>query len=242
MADEPATVSAWLKGRGLRSIALVREHPSQIGEEYAYYLRHEARLRDQQIIMEQALSPVAPSEHVLAALKRLREVGADCLVYFGLGGLSGQLTDALRALDWEPVRIMGTAFVGAAFSEAHCRAYDGWYGLEQFHEQNATHLHALRLYERRFGKPRAFMDSVFTCGYDMGQAFSLAIGRMRIATGEALRDALETVTRLPAATGAPGTVISFSRRDHRGFKGADYLFVRRSEGGKNVYVGTAPVA
>jgi len=241
MADEPATVSAWLKSKGLRSIALVRDYPSQIGEEYAYHLRHEVRMRGQEIVMEQALSPVAPSDQVLVALKRLREAAADCLVYFGLGGLSGQLTDALKTLDWDPVRIMGTAFVGAAFSEVRCRAYDGWYGLEQFHEQNPVHLHALKLYERTFGKPKPYLDSVFTCGYDMGRAYSIGIGRMRIATGTALRDALETVTRLPAATGAPGTVISFSRRDHRGFKGADYLFVRKSEGGKNIYVGTAPV-
>lgn len=241
MADEPATIAAWLHGQGHKSIALIREFPSQIGVEYTYHLRNETQLRGLEIIMEQAVSPVDTQENITEALRKLKAVGADCLVYFGLGGLSEHLNIGLKEIDWDPTRIMGTAFVGATWSEERIKCYDGWYGLDQWHEENEVHLHALDLYHKKFGKPKEFMDSVFTCGYDIGRSYAIAISRMRIGTGEALRDALETVTRLPAATGAPGTVVSFSKRDHRGFKGADYLFVRKSENGKNIYVGTAPV-
>jgi ABC-type branched-subunit amino acid transport system substrate-binding protein len=242
MADEPAVVAAWLMEQGYRSIALVREAPSQIGEEYTHYLRNEASEHGFEIVMEQALTQLATDDEIVAALEKLKRLEADCLVYFGLGMLSGQLTAGLKRLDWDPARIMGTAYVGAAFSQQRIDAFDGWIGLDQFHEENPVHQHLLRLYEKKFGKPREFMNSVFTCGYDIGRAYALGLARMRYATGAALRDALESVTRLPAATGAPGTVVTFSKRDHRGFKGADYLILRESRGGKNLLVGTAPVA
>lgn len=241
MADEPAVIGAWIVSKSYRSVAFIREAPSQIGEEYAYHLRYEAAEHGFEIVMERAISPLASEDEIVRALEKLRALDADCLVYFGLGVLSAQLTSALKRIDWDPPRIMGTAFVAAAFSAERIAMFDGWHGLDQFHEENPVHNHLHALYEKKFGKRKAFSDSVFTCAYDIGRSLALAIARMRIATGTALRDALETVTRLPAATGAPGTVVSFSRRDHRGFKGAHYLIVRESKGGKNRLVGTAPV-
>jgi branched-chain amino acid transport system substrate-binding protein len=242
MADEPATIAAWLVKQGYQRIAFIREAPSQIGQEYAHYFHYEADEHGFEIVLEQTISPVAGEEEIVPALERLRALDADCLVYFGFGGQSAQLTSSLKRIDWDPPRIMGTAFVGAAFNQEYIAMYDGWLGLDQFHEENTVHQHLHTLYEQKYGERKAFPDSVFTCGYDMGRALALGIARMRIATGESLRDALETVTRLPAATGAPGTVVTFGPRDHRGFKGADYLFVRESRDGENRLVGTAPVA
>jgi len=242
MADEPAVVAAWLVEQGYQRIAFIREAPSQIGQEYAHYLHYEADEHGFEIVMEQAITPIAGEAEIIPALEKLRALDADCLVYFGFGALSGQLTSSLARIGWDPPRIMGTAFVGASFSSERIAMYDGWIGLDQFHEQNAVHQHLHTLYEKKYGKRKEFSDSVFTCGYDIGRAYALAIARMRIATGEALRDGLETVTRLPAATGAPGTVVSFSPRDHRGFKGADYLIIRESKNGRNSLVGSAPVA
>ena len=239
MADEPATIAAWLVERGHRNIAFIREAPSQIGLEYAHFFHYEADEHGLEIVMEQAISPIAGEDEIVPKLEQLRSLNTDCLVYFGFGALSGQLTSGLQRIGWDPPRIMGTAFVGASFSTERARLYDGWYGLDQFHEENVVHNHLHDLYEQKYGKRMEYSNSVFTCGYDMGRALALGIARMRIATGEALRDALETVTRLPASTGAPGTVVSFSERDHRGFKGADYLFVRESRDGENRLVGTA---
>ena len=241
MADEPATIAAWLVGEGHRRVALIREAPSQIGEEYAHHLRYESAEHGFEIIAEQGISPIAGDDKIAAALERLRAIDPDCLVYFGLGALSGQLSASLARMGWAPPRIMGTAFVGAAFSERRMGMYEGWRGLDQFHEENPTFQHLMSLCEEKSGKPRPFPDSVLTCGYDIGRCFALAIARMRIGTGPALRDALETITRLPAATGAPGTVVSFSPFNHRGFQGADYLIVREVKDGRNRLVGAAPV-
>ena len=65
---------------------------------------------------------------------------------------------------------------------------------------------------------------------------------MPIATPDGLRRGLETIRRLPAANGAPGTIVTFGSEDHRGYKGADYLIIRRARGGTTEFVATAPVA
>ena len=53
--------------------------------------------------------------------------------------------------------------------------------------------------------------------YDLGHAFALALGRMRIAIPGALRDALDTLRRVPSCTGGPGTIITLGPQARRSF-------------------------
>ena len=46
-------------------------------------------------------------------------------------------------------------------------------------------------------------------------------------TPDGVRDALERVKMIPAASGSPGTYISFGNWMHRGWVGAGYLVARR---------------
>ncbi len=39
---------------------------------------------------------------------------------------------------------------------------------------------------------------------------------------------------LPAATGGPGTVITFGKHDRRGYKGTDYVVLRTVKDGKEM--------
>jgi len=249
MADEPMTILSWMKSKGHKRFALIRETPSQIGEEYARFVRMAARQMDMQITIECGVSPLGnlddpefgPRAEIEKAVAAAKATNPDSLVYFGLGHITAMLTNQIKAIGWDIPRYTGTVFVGAAYSQDYVDKYDGWVGLDQFVEGNPTFDRLMALYETRFGKRLEWPTSVFTLGYDIGRALALGLDRMRISTPLALRDALETVTRLPAATGAPGTVIAFSHLNHRGLRGADYLLVRESRGGKNLYLGTAAV-
>ncbi len=46
-------------------------------------------------------------------------------------------------------------------------------------------------------------------------------------TPKGVRDALERVKLMPAASGSPGTRISFGQWMHRGWMGAGYLVARK---------------
>jgi len=248
MADEPFTILSWMKSKGHKRVALIRETPSQIGEEYANFARLAARQLDMAITIEYGVSPVGnlddlefgPQDEVDRALAAARATEPDSLLYFGLGHITGLLSKGIKKMGWDIPRYTGTVFVGAAYTQEYVDIFDGWVGLDQFVEGNPPFDNLMALYEKKFGKRLEWPTSVFTLGYDIGRTLAVAMDRMRIATPEALRNALETVTRLPAATGAPGTVIGFSPYSHRGLRGADYLLVRESRGGKNLYLGTAP--
>ncbi|MGE0387224.1 MAG: ABC transporter substrate-binding protein [Gammaproteobacteria bacterium] len=239
MGDEPAVMAAWLRSQGLRRIAVIKESPSQIGEEYAYYLRLSARMEKLAIVSEYGVAPVAEIDEIVAGLTQLRASNADALVYLGLGLLPGKLKQALAHMDWHPPRIMSTAFVAAMYNQALLPDYEGWVGVDQYHEGNTV---LSRLVARAADKGRKLVANTGTSvGYDAGNVLAIALSRMRIATPAALRDALETVRMIPAATGAPGTIITFGPQDHRGYKGVGFLTLRRGLADRTELVGIAPL-
>ena len=239
LADEPAIMCAWLEGQGHRKIALVRE-TTQIGEEYTAFFRVAARSAGLTIVGEAPVYTVISEAELVEHLTRLREGKPDALVYLGLGGLNQIFRPALEMLGWDPPRIQTTAFVSATFNEERARRLEGWVGVDQYDERNAVLAAVLDRFEKATGKRPA--NCMLTCGYDAGHAFAVGLGRMRIATPAGLVGGLETIRRLPACTGGPGTVVTFGPEDHRGFKGSDFLILRRARGGTTELVGSAPVA
>jgi ABC-type branched-subunit amino acid transport system substrate-binding protein len=238
LADEPAVIAAWLRGEGHRRVTLLRE-TTQIGEEYTAWFRLAAEQHGLRIVAESPCAPLMEVGELVEALRPLQQASADALVYLGLGRLNQVFRPAFEALGWDPPRIMCTAFVRALVSEEDAQSLEGWVGVDQYDERNEVFAAVLDRFERRYGyRPENTRASV---GYDMGQVMALALGRMRIATPAGLRDALETIRRLPACTGAPSTVITFGEGDHRGYRGADFLVLRRASGGKTEFVGTAPI-
>ena len=241
MGDEPAVIAAWLKSEGHRRVAIVKDYPSQIGDEYVLYFKYACQSRGISIVGEEPTSPVCTQEEMHRALENAKQREPDALVYLGLGSTIPHLQPVLKALDWDPPRIMCTAFVGATYSEDLAHSIEGWVGVDQYDERNVVFAEMLQRYRAKHDGAELPPNSATSCGYDIGRVLALGLSRMRIASPWALRDALETIRREPATTGAPGTVITFRPQDHRGFKGADFLVLRRASGGKTEFVGTAPV-
>lgn len=245
MADETMVIASWLHHKGLRRVAIVRETPSQIGHEYTANMYLAAELLHLEIVMDLGC-PAGVSNHDLdASIGKLRSSNPEAVVYLGLGRFEGgmeKITNAFARSGWDIPRFMCASFVRAAYSTERARAFTGWVGIDQIDEGNPLFARLLSSYEQRNGEPLMYPTSVFSCGYDIGRCIGAAFRRMRIATPEAVRDALETVTRLPSATGGRGTIISFSRGNHRGFHGPDYLVLRSVKDGRSVFEGTAPIA
>jgi len=241
MADEPAIIAGWLRSQGHLRVGVLRDSPSMIGDEYLAYFRNAAALEGVSIVLEEPTSQVPTQEAVTAAIASLKRAAPDAVVYLGLGGqVTTRLRHAFEALDWAPPRITTTALVTATFSKERSHMLDQWYGVDQYDERNTVLSGMVARYEAKHGVTPA-KGSALACGYDAGRALALGLSRMRLHTPGGLRDALETVRRLPAANGAPGTIISFGPGDHRGYKGADYLVVRRATGGTTEFVCTVPV-
>ena len=78
--------------------------------------------------------------------------------------------------------------------------------------------------------------------YDTARVMAEALHRAPILTGPGVKDGLERIRFLPAATGGPRTHIACSPYDHKMFKG-DWLLYGRIAGGKLIFEGLfEPVA
>jgi branched-chain amino acid transport system substrate-binding protein len=238
LADEPAVIASWLKANGHRRIAVLRER-TQIGEEYAQFMRYELQARELVVTAEPPVYPATSVEELVDALNVCRDSKPDALVYLGLGGINQWVRPALERIGWDPPRIQTTAFVSATYSEERARRLEGWVGVDQYDERNTVFAAVLDRFTKRFGYTPA--NSGMSTAYDLGHAFALALGRMRIATPGALRDALDTLRRVPSCTGGPGTIITLGPNDRRAYKGADFLVLRRAANGCTTFESTAPI-
>jgi ABC-type branched-subunit amino acid transport system substrate-binding protein len=238
LADEPGVMAAWLEANGHRRIAVLRER-TQIGEEYAEFFRYELQSHNLVITAEPPVYPATSVEELTEALNVCRDSKPDALVYLGLGGVNQWVRPALEEIGWDPPRIQTTAFVSATYSEERAQRLEGWVGVDQYDERNEVFAAVRERFRKRFGYDYA--TSGLSTGYDIGHAFALALGRMRYATPTALRDAMDTLRRIPSCTGGPGTIITLGPSDHRAYKGADFLVLRRAKGGSTTLEGVAPV-
>ncbi len=71
--------------------------------------------------------------------------------------------------------------------------------------------------------------------YDMGRLLGEGLVLADDRSPAAVREGLERVKRLPAATGKAGTTMGFGQWDHAALKG-DYLVLRAWRGGRTVEV------
>ena len=132
-AVTPRSSSRGSKRQGHTRVAVLSEI-SPNGEEYFRYFRQECRRHDVSASPRsrrcRSRRPTSPSTSATCA-----RVDADALVYMGYGMLAakGLLRRALDELDWDPPRIMSTAFM---WYLAGFEYFEGWVGIDQFDPSN----------------------------------------------------------------------------------------------------------
>jgi len=235
LADEPAYMAAWLKSRGHKKIAVIRDYPSKIGLEYHRFFEYACQQFGLEILSVGNIYPGPSEEDVTTVMSRLQATDPDALAYLGFGEACRELNNGLKNVDWWPERIMTTAFCQASYHEFFANLIDGWHGIDQYNERNTRFRDMLKRYEQKHGEELP-PNSAVSVGYDQGHCMAIALSRMEWATPDKICDALETIRMLPAMTGGPGTYITFGPYDRRGFKGLDYLCVRHASGGKTSLV------
>jgi branched-chain amino acid transport system substrate-binding protein len=130
----------------------------------------------------------------------------------------------LGVLDWDPPRYMGTAFE-TGFSPEMWDAFNGWIGLEQFDEANHVGRAFLDQFEAKYGhRPEYYSPLLWR---DCAMAVLHAFADARPLSPLGVKEALERVKMLPAASGSPGTRISFGPWQHKGWVGAGYMVARK---------------
>jgi len=222
MEEEPIVMATVAAYDGCRTVGIAFED-SLIGTEYLRTTRvacHEAGLR---ITAEVAIPQVESDKRT--AMATLAAGEPDGIVHVGFGlGIPG-MNAALQDLGWMPPRYTTTAFEFAATSQWWREQLAGWIGLDQYDERNVTGRSFLDRFETRYGRRPEYFFPVYC--YDVGRLMLTALANARPLTGVGVKQALEKIKLLPAASGAPGTRLRFGKYIRHGWVGSEFLVARR---------------
>ena len=222
MTDEPIFWAELIAKQGLTDVGMLIEK-SLVGESYLQNFRRACDRKGLRIVCEQWIPQTA--QDVSEQVRKLRESEAEALVHCGFGFGVVHLGLELQKMGWDPPRFMGTAFQNAWLNEIVWNAMLGFTGIDQYDSTNPVGQEFLDRYEQRYGRRPEYCVPVVN--RDLAVVLLQAFADARPLTPTGVRDALERVKMVPAASGAPGTRISFGKYMHRGWMGPGYLVARQ---------------
>jgi len=230
LAEEAAVMATWIRRSGYRTVGMVHEI-SPGGVEYATNFRHYAAREKLDVLIE-AYTTQVPAD-LEGVLRKIRDQKPDCLAYLGYGYPTILMAPMFKSLDWDPPRVMTTAFQFCYAKPEWMAALEGWVGIDQMSEANPLLGPLFDRFEQRYGKRRD--HTVTALSYDTARLIAEGLGRAPLLTPKGLKEGLERVRMLPATNGGPRTHMSLGPYDHKAYKG-DWLLLRKIRGGRTVYV------
>jgi len=222
LTDEPIFWADLLAKDGHTEVGVLVEQ-SLVGETYLKNFRNACRHKDIRIVAEASIAQTA--QNVDEAARSLYEAKATAIVHCGFGFGVVLLGPALKKLDWDPPRFTGTAFQNAWINAVMWNALLGWTGVDQYDEGNLVGQRFLDLLEATYGRRPEYCVPVVN--RDVATTLLRAFADAHPLSPRGVKEALERVKMLPAASGAPGTRVSFGKWTRRAWMGAGYLVARR---------------
>ena len=224
LTEEPIFWAELIASHGYKTVGVLIEK-SVPGETYVRNFRQACRRHGLQIVAEEEIAQTA--QDVGATVGRVQTAKPDALVHCGFGFGVVYVNAVLKQLNWNPPRYLGTAFQNAWINPVMWDAISGWIGIDQYDEGNEVGQAFLDRYEKAYGRRPQYCVPVVN--HDLATVLLHAFANARPLSPRGVRDALETVKMLPAASGAPGTKLCFGNWMHRGWVGSGYLVARMLE-------------
>jgi ABC-type branched-subunit amino acid transport system substrate-binding protein len=191
---------------------------SPIGRRYLSFLQAEAEAIGLPIATTVSLFPLA--EDADSETGSVLDVGADALVYLGLGLAVPAVARAATQRAWQGPRIMNTAGM-RGYSPEFADVLEGWTYIDMHSDGNSTFADL-----RRRLNLGAETGAAPAYGYDMGRLIAEAFARAPERSRDGVKEGLEQVKWLPAAEGYEGTTLGFGHQD-RGALHGRYLVLRQ---------------
>jgi ABC-type branched-subunit amino acid transport system substrate-binding protein len=225
---EGVMCAQWMANRGHKKVGMFWEQGSS-GKDYADYFRDSALQMGLQVVREVKLEPNPAG--LVDDLRMMRDLGVETIYYGGYGYATFHFAKAFAELDWDPPRVMGTAFMFYSNSNAWAEGLEGWHGVDQLGEDgaNPNYNAMVERFEKRFG--RSTRNVVVALAYDTARVAIHGIGNAAIPHPRWVKEGMERIRWMPATNGGPGTYIQFGPHDRKGYKG-DFLTIRELRGGE----------
>ena len=161
----------------------------------------------------------------------MRDMGTEGVYYGGYGYATFHFAEAFHALDWDPPRVMGTAFMFYSNSNKWAEGLEGWHGVDQLGEDgnNPNYEAMVKRFKARFG--RETRNVVVALAYDTAAPAIHGIANAEDPDAAEVATASTASAGCPRPTAAPAPTSSSGRGDHKGYKG-DFLTIRELRGGE----------
>ena len=226
LQEEPMVLVEYLVRRGISSVAAIYDN-SPVGRGYAESLSEACAATGIDITGSAAIAPL--SEDVSPTVRRLRAGDPESLVYLGLGVAARAVALAVETEGWV-LPIVANSSLMFGYTRRDWRAgWEGWVYVDGVSDENAARARLAQL------APKTARGPVGVAAYDIGRLLAEGVARSAHLTRTGLKEGLERVKRLPAATGLDGTTMGFGNWDHGALKGR-YLVLRSWRDGKSVQV------
>jgi ABC-type branched-subunit amino acid transport system substrate-binding protein len=221
MTDEPIFWAQLLAKGGHTEVGVLVEQ-SLVGQSYLKAFRNACRAEGIRIVAEETVPQTA--QDISNAVRALHAAKVQALVHCGFGFGIVFINPVLQELQWDPPRYLGTAFQNAWLHPVMWNAILGWTGIDQYDPANRLGQEFLDRFEARHGRRPEYCVPVVN--RDIATVLLHAFADAHPLSPRGVKEALERVKMLPAASGAPGTRISFGKWMRRGWMGAGYLVAR----------------
>jgi ABC-type branched-subunit amino acid transport system substrate-binding protein len=223
LSEEPYLLANYEAHEGAEHVAVVSE-TTATGEELLHAFVNACRREGVKIGHFEQVSPVQTD--MVGVAHRSRDAGSDAVVYLGYGFPVVELARELEAMKWEPLRVMGCAFHTVVTTPEGLGSVKGWVGVDLYDENNPVGQAFLDRFEKRVGyRPANFLG---TYTYDAGQVLAHGVANGRPLSPGGVRDGLERVKWLPAASGGPGTLLNLGPFMHRAWLGPNFILWRKA--------------
>lgn len=224
LEEEPVVLAAHLAGRGTATVALAHDH-SAVGRGYAEAFAEACAASGIELVASSPVSPLA--EDLGPVVRRLRSADPQAVCYLGLGVAARALALALEAEKWDVPVVANSALMFGYARRDWRDGWEGWVYVDTVSDANAARAAV------REASPRSAAGPIGVAAYDMGRLLGEGLARAAHLTRDGVRQGLEHVKALPAASGVEGTVMGFGAWDHGALKGP-YLVLRAWRQGRTV--------
>jgi len=227
-ADETLFLARAMRAEGHRRIGVI-----QAGTTGASYYRHferEARFLGLTIAGKQYAS--VHDADLRPQVAALRDAGPDAMLFLGMGEPTLAFARAAHDLGWQGPRYGNIAMLTLALlPRAELGPYEGMMWVDQYEPRNAALQDLRAKYLARYGVEAPEIPHG-GAGWDMATLMAEGLKRAPNLSRAGLKEGLEQVKQVPAATGGVAPVMGFCKWDRQALKGADLMMHRRVRGGR----------
>lgn len=221
LGEEPFLMANYLAARGITNAALVVEK-NKTGHDYLDAYQVAAGREGIDTVRLDFISQIETDFEDL--VKRMRASEPQAIVYLGYGYPLIALNKAMERVGWDPPRVANTAILTAVSEPGGLALVKGWVGVDQYDEENPVAQRFLDDFQAELGYRPA--NGVAMYIYDAAKVVAHGIGLADNLSPAGVRDGLERVKWLPAATGSSGSMLNLGRWQRRAWFGPQYLVMR----------------